>query len=140
MPDFETHSQFSSTNHYDNDINDQSLITTNITERQQRLDAVSHEISDLETVMDNMQNIHRQLIKKKDKITQSINFHKRLVLTLWHLPTEILSQIFHHCLLEFEFDSLSYISKLAAPLLLITICRQWRDVVIGMPSLWCSLS
>ncbi|KAG1845870.1 hypothetical protein DFJ58DRAFT_686730, partial [Suillus subalutaceus] len=66
-----------------------------------------------------MQNIHQQLIKKKDKITQSINFHKRLVSTVWSLPTAILSQNLHHCLLEFEFDGLSYIPKLEAPLLLI---------------------
>ncbi|KAG2040366.1 hypothetical protein BDR03DRAFT_916046 [Suillus americanus] len=104
-----------------------------ITERQQQLDAASHEISRFETVIDGINHIHQQLIVKKDKITQSMNLHKRLVSALWRLPTEILSQIFTHCLPT--RCNLSPASK-AVPMLLTRICRRWREVAVDMPSLW----
>ncbi|KAG2344820.1 hypothetical protein BDR05DRAFT_159123 [Suillus weaverae] len=40
--------------------------------RQQQLDAVLHEISGLETIMDGVRNLHQQLVDKKEKITRSI--------------------------------------------------------------------
>ncbi|KAG1747911.1 uncharacterized protein EDB91DRAFT_1198424 [Suillus paluster] len=105
-----------------------------ITERQQQLDAVLHEFLDLETVMDF--KLHHQLVEKKDKITQSMNLPKELVSTHWRLPTEVLSQIFVHCLPETSHFSPA--PKLA-PVLLTRICRRWRDVAVAMPSLWCRL-
>ncbi|KAG1886085.1 hypothetical protein F4604DRAFT_1675756 [Suillus subluteus] len=57
------------------EFKDRTLI---ITECQQQLDAVVHEISDLQTVMDSINNLHQQLAEKKDEITQSMNTHKRL--------------------------------------------------------------
>jgi len=45
--------------------------------------------------MDSINNLRYQLSEKKYKITQFINSHKRLVSALWHLPTEVLSHIFH---------------------------------------------
>ncbi|KAG2350968.1 hypothetical protein BDR05DRAFT_840418, partial [Suillus weaverae] len=104
-----------------------------ITEHQQQLDPVVHEISDLQTVMDSINNLHQQLSEKKDKITQSMNSHKRLASALWRLPTEVLSCIFMYCLLEDKY--LSPVSNLA-PVLLTRICRQWRDVAVGTPCLW----
>ncbi|KAG1825201.1 hypothetical protein EV424DRAFT_1393596 [Suillus variegatus] len=65
-----------------------------------------------------------------------------------HLPNEILSQIFHEALLPLHdmvpsfdhLDDLSLSSRLLeAPLLLTKICQQWRDIAVGMPSLWCKL-
>ncbi|KAG2156176.1 hypothetical protein DEU56DRAFT_876064 [Suillus clintonianus] len=78
-----------------------------------------------------------QLVEQKNKIIQSMTFHKGLVSSLWRLPTEILSQIFHLCLPEDKYLSPS--SK-QAPMLLTTICRPWREVVVGTPSLWCRLN
>ncbi|KAG2151513.1 hypothetical protein DEU56DRAFT_850437 [Suillus clintonianus] len=116
--------------------NDQS-INTIITERQQQFDAVSHEISGLEAVMDSIKHLRQQLVERKDKITQSMKLHKRLVSALWRLPTEVLSEIFVYCLPE--TSHLSPASKLA-PMLLTRICRRWREVAVSMPSLWCGLS
>ncbi|KAG0706514.1 hypothetical protein DFH29DRAFT_1076953 [Suillus ampliporus] len=110
-------------------------ISAIITARQQQLDAVSDEISGLETVMRSILNLHQQLVEKTDKITQSMNLHKRLISALWRMPTEILSQIFHHCLPDFY--SLPLLS--IAPLLLTRVCRRWREVAIGTPNLWCKL-
>ncbi|KAG2352740.1 hypothetical protein BDR07DRAFT_1223717, partial [Suillus spraguei] len=68
------------------------------------------------------------LAEKKDKITQSMNSHKRLASALSRLPTEILSHIFMYCLPEDKY--LSPASKLA-PVLLTRICRRWRDVAVS---------
>ncbi|KAG1747099.1 uncharacterized protein EDB91DRAFT_1116277 [Suillus paluster] len=57
-----------------------------------------------------------------------MDLHKRLRSALWRLPTELLFHIFY----------LSPTSKLA-PMLLTRICRRWREVAVGMPSLWCML-
>ncbi|KAG1868256.1 hypothetical protein DFJ58DRAFT_97554 [Suillus subalutaceus] len=110
--------------------------TVIITERQQQLDAVVHEISGLQTVMDSINNLRQQLAEKKDKITQSMNSHKRLASALWRFPTEILSHIFMHCLPKDKY--LSPDSKLP-PVLLTRICRRWRDVAVGTSGLWCRL-
>ncbi|KAG1774396.1 hypothetical protein EV702DRAFT_974882, partial [Suillus placidus] len=108
-----------------------------IAERQQQLDAALHEISGLDAVMDSFKNFHQQVVEKKDKITQSMNLHKGLVSALWRLPTEVLSQIFNHCLPETKL--LLPPSTLKAPMLLTGICRRWREVAVGMPNLWCRL-
>ncbi|KAG1755558.1 hypothetical protein EDB19DRAFT_1661924 [Suillus lakei] len=106
------------------------------------MDGILHEISDLETVMESIQNLRQQLVEMKDKITKSINFHKRLVSALWRLPTEVLSQIFHHCVPEIlsESDKFKTSSVLEAPMLLTAVCRRWREVAVAMPSLWCRLA
>lgn len=117
------------------ELEDQS-INAIITERNHQLNTVLHEISDLETIMNGIQNLHQQLVEKKNKIIESINSHKRLKLALWRLPTEILSYIFVYCLPEDRY--LSPASR-RAPILLTRICRRWREVAVGMPSLWCRL-
>ncbi|KAG2033801.1 hypothetical protein BDR03DRAFT_871241, partial [Suillus americanus] len=104
-----------------------------ITERQQQLDGVLHEMSGLKKIVDAINNLHEQLVDKQDKITQSMNSHKRLVSSLWDLPTEILSQIFVYCLPE---DSHLSLAQNQAPVLLTRICRKWRDAAVDMPNLW----
>ncbi|KAG1863575.1 hypothetical protein DFJ58DRAFT_743765 [Suillus subalutaceus] len=113
---------------------DDFSINTIIRERQEQLNAALQEISDLERVMDGIKNLHRQLIEKKDGITQSMNLHRRLVSGIWRLPTEVLSHIFVHCFPE--TSHISPPSKTLAPMLLTRICRRWREIAVGMPSLW----
>ncbi|KAG0704625.1 hypothetical protein DFH29DRAFT_366538 [Suillus ampliporus] len=138
MPDLESpysRARYPSTNHSVVELKGQS-ISAIITERQQQLDAVMHEISGLEEVLEGVKNLHRQLVNQKDKIIQSMDLHKRLGSALWRLPTEVLSHIFICCLLDVKY--LSPTSKLA-PILLTRICRRWREVAVGMPSFWCML-
>ncbi|KAG1774384.1 hypothetical protein EV702DRAFT_1047744 [Suillus placidus] len=111
-------------------------ISAILIERQQQLDAVLCEISGLETVIDGIKNFHQQLTGRKEKIIQSMTFHKGLESSLWRLPTEVLSQIFHRCLPEDEYLTPS---PNLAPMLLTRICRPWRNVAVDMPSLWCRL-
>ncbi|KAG1838631.1 hypothetical protein DFJ58DRAFT_733697 [Suillus subalutaceus] len=132
IPDLETQYPVSNTNYSAFKLDYQN-ISAIITKRQQQLDAVSHEISRFETVIDGIYHIHQQLVAKKDKITQSMNSHKRLVSALWRLPAEILSQIFVHCLpIGYRLSP----ALEAGPTLLTKICRRWREVAVDMPSLW----
>ncbi|KAG1874353.1 hypothetical protein F4604DRAFT_2009721 [Suillus subluteus] len=139
IPDIETpysRATFPNPNHCAIELKGQSIRAI-ITDRQQQLDATLHNISSLETVIDKINHLHRQLTIQKKKIISSITLHKRLVSPLWRLPTEVLSHIFVHCLPEDKY--LSPASKLA-PVLLTKICRRWREVAVGTPSLWCRLN
>ncbi|KAG2066183.1 hypothetical protein BDR04DRAFT_1030623, partial [Suillus decipiens] len=93
------------------------------------------EILGLEAVMDRVRDFHQELIEKKDKITQSMYFHGGLVSSFWRLPNELLSQIFHHCLPDTDpkINHFSPPSRLKAPMLLIGICRRWREVATSTP-------
>ncbi|KAG2364130.1 hypothetical protein BDR07DRAFT_1402437 [Suillus spraguei] len=86
--------------------------------------------SGLETAMDTIKILHQQLVERKEKIIQSMSFHKGLK-SVWRLPTGVLSQIFHQCLPEDKYSSSA--PKLA-PMLLTRICRPWTDVAADMPS------
>ncbi|KAG1856706.1 hypothetical protein DFJ58DRAFT_784507 [Suillus subalutaceus] len=91
--------------------------------------------------MDGVHTLQQQLVEQKNKIIESIDLHKRLVSPLWRLPTEVLSQIFCHCLLQIpELGELEPPSKLTVPMSLTRICRRWREVVVDMPNLWRVLS
>ncbi|KAJ7685642.1 hypothetical protein DFH06DRAFT_48335 [Mycena polygramma] len=52
------------------------------------------------------------------------------------VPTEILAEIFVHCLPGDDFVSPDLAT---APLVLCGICRRWREVAISTPRLWSSL-
>lgn len=136
MPDLETpYSQTRSynTNYFATEIKDHS-ISDIVAERQQQLDAISAQIVSLQTIRVNIRNLQLELAKQKKKVTKSINLHNRLRSALWRLPTEILTQIFYHCLPDFsEFPRPS---QLKAPMLLARVCRRWREVTVGVPSLW----
>jgi hypothetical protein len=132
-----TYSTFSKTNLSESVIGQDQDICTIITESQQHLDAIMHEILDLDTVMHKIQHHRQLLVEKQGKIIHSMTLYKGLLSALWRLPVEVLSQIFVHCLPEAGHLEVS--SKLA-PVLLTRICRRWREVAIDMPVLWCKLS
>lgn len=138
IPDIETpysRTTLPNPNHCAIELKAQSINEV-ITDRQQQLDATLHDISSLETVIEKIFNLRRQLTEQKEKLISSITLHKRLVSPLWRLPTEVLSIIFVHCLPEDKY--LKPTLKLA-PVLLTRVCRRWREVAVGMPSLWCRL-
>ncbi|KAG1720742.1 hypothetical protein EDB19DRAFT_1914250 [Suillus lakei] len=55
---------------------------------------------------------------------------------LGRLPIEVLTHIFGYCLPEYQY---LYTASELAPVLLTRICRLWREVAVGTPSLWCRL-
>jgi hypothetical protein len=135
IPDFETpYSKFPNT-YYHSEIQNQSIRAV-ITERQQNLNAVLHEILDLDFVMDELKSLRVHLEEKQGKIMQSVNLHKGLQSTLWRLPDEVLSEIFVQSLPE---PGDLWFSLKLAPLLLTRVCRRWREVALDMPKLWCEI-
>jgi hypothetical protein len=133
VPDLETsYSRFPNTHHFQvaMGLKDQSIREV-INDREQQSHVVLHDISDLETIMEKITNLHHHLVEKHDKITQSNNLHKGLLSPLWRLPAEILARIFVNCLPETYYFR---VSPKLAPLLLIWICRRWRDVAVDMSS------
>ncbi|KAF8202822.1 hypothetical protein K438DRAFT_1758127 [Mycena galopus ATCC 62051] len=52
------------------------------------------------------------------------------------LPTEITSEIFVHCLLNVPLTP----TALTAPLLLLRICKKWREIALKTPVLWASFA
>ncbi|KAG1875777.1 hypothetical protein F4604DRAFT_1680653 [Suillus subluteus] len=143
IPDLETpysRTTYPNPNHCAIELEGQS-INAIITERQHQLDTVLHDISRSQTVIHGIITLQNHLLKQKKKIIESINLHKRLVSPLWLLPTEVLSQIFCHCLPQIpKLGELQPPSKLTVPMLLARICRRWREVVVDMPNLWRVLS
>ncbi|KAG2132906.1 uncharacterized protein EDB93DRAFT_1331548 [Suillus bovinus] len=136
IPDLETpYSRFPNTYCSTIEVEGQSVINI-ISERQQQLDAVLREISGLNAITNSIEKNYQQAVEKKEKITQSINLHKGVTSTLWRVPAEVLSQIFHHCLPKTTSSSPS---SLKAPILLTRICRRWREVAVNTPDLWCRL-
>ncbi|KAK7031021.1 hypothetical protein VNI00_013811 [Paramarasmius palmivorus] len=72
----------------------------------------------------------------KEEIVQLQGFidsHRALLAPARRLPRDIIVEIFLHCL---PTDRLPARSVKEAPLLLTTICRQWRDVALDTPRLW----
>ncbi|KAG2369802.1 hypothetical protein BDR07DRAFT_1371308 [Suillus spraguei] len=78
---------------------------------------------------------HRRLIEEKTDIQSNA-----VSSAICRLPTEILSEIFMHCVVpdETQDEHLSPRAK-QAPILLTTICHRWRAVAINLPRLWCKL-
>jgi hypothetical protein len=144
-PDLETsYSRCPNSSLYrDSAINGKDLgVSAIITERQQQLEVVLHEISGLETIMDSVKNLQQKLVDKMEKITLSMSLHRGLLSALWRFPNEVLAQIFHDCLPEstlWERPFLSTDPNRDAPMHLARICRRWREVVVDMPRLWCKL-
>ncbi|KAG1797254.1 hypothetical protein EV424DRAFT_1592199 [Suillus variegatus] len=66
-----------------------------------------------------------------------MNLHEELVFDLCRLPTEVLYHIFIHCLPQTGY---TLPNSKSPPMLLTRICRRWREVAAGMPSLWCRLT
>ncbi|KAJ6610434.1 hypothetical protein B0H10DRAFT_417444 [Mycena sp. CBHHK59/15] len=85
--------------------------------------AIAHQKLILEELEANRKNIQRQL----DSL---------VVYPILTLPVEITSQIFIHSLPAEDAQP----STCNAPLLLLEICRAWRQIAISTPSLWATLN
>ncbi|KAG2048831.1 hypothetical protein BDR06DRAFT_975675 [Suillus hirtellus] len=96
-------------------------------------ETIVRENSGLEKVRKGVFYRQRPPVEERANTAQSNTSRKAFS---WHLPTEILSEVFLYCLPQDEYLCPT---PQAAPLLLTTICRRWREVAVGLPSLWCRL-
>ncbi|KAJ3936099.1 MAG: hypothetical protein NXY57DRAFT_987197, partial [Lentinula lateritia] len=76
------------------------------------------------------------LLRQKEKINNYIGAHQALMSPIRQIPSETLADIFVWCL---PADRNAVRSLKEAPLLLTTICRNWRQVALDTPRLWNSL-
>ncbi|KAF9038973.1 hypothetical protein BDZ89DRAFT_933671, partial [Hymenopellis radicata] len=66
---------------------------------------------------------------------------KALLHPIRSIPTELLAQIFRHCVVKSPNDEdPDALDPRAAPWLLSGVCRRWRYLTINSPQLWTQLS
>ncbi|KAJ3828648.1 hypothetical protein F5880DRAFT_1698413 [Lentinula raphanica] len=75
-------------------------------------------------------------LREKEKIKNFVEAHRALMSPVRQLPDEVLGEIFVHCL-PTERNAVRSLDE--APLLLITICRDWRRVALNTHRLWSSI-
>ncbi|KDR83081.1 hypothetical protein GALMADRAFT_56814, partial [Galerina marginata CBS 339.88] len=102
----------------------QELIVT----RRRELELAQREIQTL-------QNRLKELNPICETIQQSISDLSALI-SLRRLPTDILGEIFLHCLPTYRNPTLS---ALEAPMVLTRVCSLWRSVALSSPRLWARL-
>ncbi|KAG2090575.1 hypothetical protein BD769DRAFT_413506 [Suillus cothurnatus] len=105
-------------------------------EPQKSLDSIIGEDSGLRTIRNSVSHCQGQPVEEKGVIVQSNTSRTSFSSPICRLPSEILSEIFLYCLPKDKH--LTYTSR-QAPMLLTRICRQWREVAVGLPMLWCRL-
>lgn len=121
-----------------------SVIGTNYVASAEELESLQtllvhpqQELSRLETEIEQIQNVLNDLLSRKRIVLNYLNAHKALASPVRQIPPETLAEIFVHCLPTEH----SYATRdlNTAPLLLTTICRDWRRVALTTPRLWDSL-
>ncbi|KAJ3804735.1 hypothetical protein F5876DRAFT_82673 [Lentinula aff. lateritia] len=105
--------------------------------RLKALLAVPHtELDQLELEIARTQLVLDGLLRQKEEIKNYIEAHQALMSPIRQIPSETLADIFVWCL---PADRNATRSLKEAPLLLTTICRNWRQVALDTPRLWTSL-
>ncbi|KAJ3921921.1 hypothetical protein F5877DRAFT_75772 [Lentinula edodes] len=94
------------------------------------------ELNRLELEIARTQLVLDSLLRQKEKINNYIGAHQALMSPIRQIPSETLADIFVWCL---PADRNAVRSLKEAPLLLTTICRNWRQVALDTPRLWTSL-
>ncbi|KAJ6496233.1 hypothetical protein C8R45DRAFT_1094486 [Mycena sanguinolenta] len=94
------------------------------------LEEIELEIARLE----NRSTLHKSaLVERRNEIQARL---AAVVYPVLSLPTEITSHIFVECLPN---DTGFSPSKACAPLLLMQVCRRWREIAVSTSELWSSL-
>ncbi|KAF9267050.1 hypothetical protein L218DRAFT_856841, partial [Marasmius fiardii PR-910] len=84
----------------------------------------------------NLERIQTQIEKleiQRLQIQRFVAKHRALLSPIRRVPADILGEIFFHSL---PTDSLPTRCSHSSPLLLSSICRSWRTVLLNTPRLW----
>ncbi|KAH6911005.1 hypothetical protein BKA70DRAFT_1146351, partial [Coprinopsis sp. MPI-PUGE-AT-0042] len=97
---------------------------------QKLIEAVEPQIDSLDAEIETM--------KQRRAIYASfVADHRALISPIRHMPPDILHNIFSHCV---PYDTPGKVMQASeAPLLLVQICRHWRDLAIKTPTLWSTI-
>jgi hypothetical protein len=91
---------------------------------------------ELEAQVEQAQSILVSLFNERQRIKEHEDYYRSLLAPALRLPTEILSQIFLHCLGNEPKSPHPDVP----PLLLARICSPWRKVALSTPHLWAKVA
>ncbi|KAK7448797.1 hypothetical protein VKT23_013527 [Stygiomarasmius scandens] len=94
------------------------------------------ELAVLDEEITRVESILGDLKSRRKKISLFVDSHLSLCTAFRRLSPELLSEIFVHCL---PSEHLPTRCSHEAPLLLLRICKRWREIALGTPRLWCRL-
>lgn len=106
--------------------------------------ATLSDISELDREITRFQAAIKEIQSKRTSLQSFVNEHINLLNPTTHLPTEVLSRIFQHCVivpwLGEALPALVVCQLDTTPLKVASVCRQWRNVALNTPQLWSSFS
>ena len=113
----------------------------NLSENNEPLsDAILQEVSELCAIARNdllqIDAEIQQLQEKRAVIQKSIDSYITILSSIRRLPTDILREIFSHCL---DSTRNHIMSAAEAPMLLTHVCSLWRSVALTSPDMWAKL-
>jgi hypothetical protein len=73
-----------------------------------------------------------QLLRERQGLSHFIETHQGFISPVRRIPSEVISEIFIHCL---PLTS-SFYRPEDAPLVLGRVCRAWRSIAFSTPKLW----
>ncbi|KAJ8073934.1 hypothetical protein PM082_012213 [Marasmius tenuissimus] len=114
------------------------VLNTNHIPSNEELDTLKNIILGPEEQIRKLDEEISRLQATRQALREFVNSHRALLSPRRRLPAEILASIFVECLPDNELGLCSR-STQDAPLLLTTICRQWREIALSTPKLWNSI-
>jgi len=96
---------------------------------EQELRNTDEEISRLHDLLNELEH-------RREKALTYIHKHRQLLSPIRRLPPEILAETFVRCL---PSNHLPTRNLAEAPLLLTLVCKQWREIALSTPRMWCAL-
>ncbi|KAJ7243960.1 hypothetical protein C8J57DRAFT_1191488 [Mycena rebaudengoi] len=104
-------------------------MTTTATELRAQLAKIDDEVATLQSKLQLLSEKRQTIFRRLDAVIYP-------VLTL---PSEITAEIFMHYLGNFPVITHERALKTYPPLLLASVCREWRRVALSFPRLWATL-
>lgn len=101
-------------------------------------DEVQRQQSNIEILEKEVELIDRKidgLLKRKEIVKAAIAAQHAHFAPIRSLPSEILSEIFIW-LTKFDPDGFKAHGTRATQVLLLLVCKKWRDIVLSLPALW----
>ncbi|KDR80437.1 hypothetical protein GALMADRAFT_277604 [Galerina marginata CBS 339.88] len=102
-------------------------------------DLLSNPLQDLQSKdkeLERLDKTLKHLQKERDIIQESINEYATILSPIRRIPSDILHEIFYHCLSTHRNPIMSITE---APLLLTRICGPWRTMALSSNRIWSKL-
>ncbi|KAF7288922.1 F-box domain-containing protein [Mycena indigotica] len=103
---------------------------------RQFLEAPKARLNEILAEMRRLQALFKTLAAKKDRLKKFVDVHSALVSPMRRMPPELLQNIFLQTLPQSRNCA---ITDKEGPLLLSSVCKSWRALVLATPRLWTSV-